>query len=142
VRFRKVGMQPGMPQAFGCVRRNLDHEVPCFGLPGNPVSAYVSFEIFVRPAIRRLQGRTDLNRPRVTAVLDEPVFSPAHKVSFLRVTLRRDDGTWHAQPTGAQGSGILRSAVLADGLAEIPAGVTEVADGERVVVHLLVDPAA
>jgi len=142
VRFRKVGMQPGMPQAFGFVVRDVDHEVPCFGLPGNPVSAYVSFEIFVRPAIRRLQGRTDLTRPRVTAVLDEPVRSPAHKVSFLRVTLHRERDTWHARSTGAQGSGILRSAVLADGLAEIPAEVTDVAAGERVVVHLLVDPAA
>ncbi len=142
VRFRKVGMQPGMPQAFGFVMREAGHEVPCFGLPGNPVSAYVSFEVFVRPTIRRLQGRADLTRPRVTAVLDEPVHSPAHKVSFLRVTLRRDGDVWHARSTGAQGSGILRSAVLADGLAEIPAEVTEVAGGERVVVHLLVDPAA
>lgn len=143
VRFTKVGMQPGMPQAFGCVVRDRTHEVPCFGLPGNPVSAYVSFEVFVRPAIRRLQGRTDLNRPRVTAVLDEPVRSPAHKVSFLRVTLHRpDDGVWHARSTGAQGSGILRSVVLADGLAEVPADVTEVPAGERLTVHLLVDPAA
>jgi molybdopterin molybdotransferase len=143
VRFAKVGMQPGMPQAFGCVVRNGSHEVPCFGLPGNPVSAYVSFEVFVRPAIRKLQGRTDLNRPRVTAVMDESVRSPAHKVSFLRVTLhRRSDGVWHARSTGAQGSGILRSVVLADGLAEVPASVTEVPAGQRLVVHLLVDPAA
>ncbi len=143
VRFTKVGMQPGMPQAFGCVVRDRWHEVPCFGLPGNPVSAYVSFEVFVRPAIRRLQGRTDLDRPRVTAVLDGPVRSPAHKVSFLRVTLHRaDDGVWHARSTGAQGSGILRSVVLADGLAEVPADVTEVPAGEGLVVHLLVDPAA
>jgi molybdopterin molybdotransferase len=140
VRFRKVGMQPGMPQAFGCVARN-GHEVSCFGLPGNPASAYVSFEIFVRPAIRRAQGRADLTRPRVTAVLDEPVRSPAHKVSFARVTLREEAGAWHARLTGAQGSGILRSTVLADGLAEIPSEITEVAAGERVIVHLLVEPA-
>jgi len=142
VRFRKVGMQPGMPQAFGYLVRGRSHAIPCFGLPGNPVSAYVSFEVFVRPAIRRLQGRTDLNRPRVTAVLDTPVRSPAHKVSFLRVTLRRSGSVWHAQSTGAQGSGILRSVVLADGLAEVPANVTEVPAGQRLVVHLLVDPAA
>lgn len=142
VRFAKVGMQPGMPQAFGYVIRDGAHQVPCFGLPGNPVSAYVSFEVFVRPVIRRLQGRTDLYRPRVTAVLDEPVRSPAHKVSFLRVTLHRSGGQWHARSTGAQGSGILRSVVLADGLAEVPASVTEVPTGERLVVHLLVDPAA
>ncbi|MDQ3709974.1 MAG: molybdopterin-binding protein, partial [Actinomycetota bacterium] len=138
VAFSKVGMQPGMPQAFGFVTRPLSHPVPCFGLPGNPVSAFVSFEVFVRPALRRLQGRTDLNRPRVNAVLDESFHSPAHKVSFLRVTLRRDDDVWYARATGPQGSGILSSAVEADGLAEIPSHRTEVAAGETVVVHLLV----
>jgi molybdopterin molybdotransferase len=134
VRFTKVGMQPGMPQAFGFLGT-----VPCFGLPGNPVSAYVSFEVFVRPALRRMQGRTDLNRPRVTAVLEDEVTSPNDKVSFLRVKLRRTDGTWHAHSTGAQGSGILRSVVEADGLAEVPTGRTSLFPGERVVVHLLVD---
>jgi molybdopterin molybdotransferase len=134
VAFHKVGMQPGMPQAFGFIAG-----VPCFGLPGNPVSAYVSFEVFVRPALRRLQGRTDLNRPRVTAVLDDPLASPPHKVSFLRVRLRREGAEWHAQSTGEQGSAILRSVVDADGLAEVPAERTEVPAGERVVVHLLVD---
>lgn len=135
VAFHKVGMQPGMPQAFGFLGT-----VPCFGLPGNPVSAFVSFEIFVRPALRRMQGRTDLNRPRVSAVLEEPVRSPEHKVSFLRVRLRRDDAVWHARPTGAQGSGILRSVVDADGLAEVPADRTTLEPGERITVHLLVEP--
>ncbi|MGH3665785.1 MAG: molybdopterin molybdotransferase MoeA, partial [Egibacteraceae bacterium] len=135
VSFRKVGMQPGMPQSFGRIGR-----VPCFGLPGNPVSAFVSFEVFVRPAIRRLQGRTDLNRPRVNAIVDEPLHSPPHRVSFIRVTLRRSSGVWHVLPTGPQGSGILRSAVEADGLAEVPADRTDVPVGEAVVVHLLVAP--
>jgi molybdopterin molybdotransferase len=134
VEFRKVGMKPGMPQAFGFV-----NEVPCFGLPGNPVSAVVSFEVFVRPAIRLLQGRTDVNRPRVTATLAETVRSPADKVEFVRVRLRRDDGVWHAEPTGEQGSGILRSVVEADGLAEVPADRTEVRAGELLTVHLLSD---
>jgi molybdopterin molybdotransferase len=134
VRFSKVGMQPGMPQAFGFLGT-----VPCFGLPGNPVSAYVSFEVFVRPALRRMQGRTDLNRPRVTAVLEDEVESPLNKVSFLRVKLRRSDGTWHATTTGNQSSGILRSVVEADGLAEIPPNRTSLFPGERIVVHLLVD---
>ncbi|WP_370323691.1 gephyrin-like molybdotransferase Glp [Euzebya sp.] len=135
VTFAKVAMQPGMPQAFGSI-----DGVPVFGLPGNPVSAAVSFEVLVRPAIRRMQGRTDLNRPRVTARLAEDVRSPEHKVSFLRVTLERGDDDWLATTTGAQGSGILRSMVLADGLAEIPADRTSMAAGEPVVVHLLVDP--
>jgi molybdopterin molybdotransferase len=140
VAFSKVGMQPGMPQAFGFVGPDQASAVPCFGLPGNPVSAFVSFEVFVRPALRRMQGRTDLNRPRVTAVLDEAVTSPEHKVSFLRVTLRRsEDGGWRAASTGAQGSGLLHSVVAAHGLAEVPVGRTRVEAGEQLLVHLLVD---
>ena len=140
VRFSKVAMQPGMPQAFGFLGREASQRVPCFALPGNPVSAFVSFEIFVRPALRRLQGRTDLNRPRVTAVLEEAVTSAPGKISFLRVRLRRDGPHWLARLTGPQGSGLLQSAVAADGLAEIRADRTSVAAGDTVVVHLLVAP--
>jgi len=114
--------------------------VPCFGLPGNPVSSFVSFEVFVRPALRRLQGRSDLNRPRISATLAEPVRSPPHKVSFLRVRLHADDGGWQARLTGPQGSGILASVTAADGLAEIPADTTRLDAGDRVVVHLLAEP--
>ena len=135
VTFRKVAIKPGMPQAFGFVS-----DVPCFGLPGNPVSAFVSFEIFVRPAIRRLQGRADLNRPRVRARLEASVRSSAHRVEFVRVRLWRGDDGWRAASTGEQGSGILRSAVDADGLAEIGVGRDHVEAGESVVVHLLSDP--
>lgn len=134
VRFTKVGMKPGMPQAFGFVQG-----LPCFGLPGNPVSAIVSFEVFVRPAIRRLQGRRDLNRSRVTATLVDPIASPAHKVEFVRVRLESSGSQWLARSTGAQGSGILRSLVDADGLAEIPADVTALVPGSRVTVHRLRD---
>ena len=136
VAFRKVGVQPGMPQVFGTVGG-----VPVFGLPGNPVSAFVSFELLVRPAIRRLQGRRDLNRPRLRAAWDEDVRSPAHRVSFLRVQLRRQGDRWLCRTTGPQGSGILRSAAMADGLAEVPADRTSMAAGEEVLVHLLVDAA-
>ena len=140
VAFHKVGMQPGMPQAFGFVGGEGSPRIPCFGLPGNPVSAFVSFEVLVRPALRRMQGRADLNRPRVTAVLEERVTSPPHKVSFLRVRLRRDGAHWLARLTGPQGSGLLHSAVAADGLAEVPVDRTELEAGEPVVVHLLVAP--
>jgi molybdopterin molybdotransferase len=135
VRFCKVGMQPGMPQAFGTI-----DGTPVFGLPGNPVSSAVSFEVLVRPAMRVLQGRSDLNRPRVTARLAEDVRSPQHKVSFLRVTLTQRGREWLASTTGAQGSGILRSMVLADGLAEVPADRTTLAAGDSVTVHLLSTP--
>jgi molybdopterin molybdotransferase len=137
VRFTKVGMRPGMPQAFGVIEADPDRFIPCFGLPGNPVSAYVSFEVFVRPVIRRLQGRRDLSRPRLSATLEAPMPSVADKVEFVRVALRRRDGEWQARPTGDQGSGILRSLVEADGLAEVPADRDRMDVGERVLVHLL-----
>jgi molybdopterin molybdotransferase len=141
VAFTRVAMKPGMPQAFGFARRDPDPPVPCFGLPGNPVSAFVSWEVFVRPALRRLQGRSDLNRPRVTAILDEPVETPAGKATFVRVLLHQAEGSWRAVTTGAQGSGLLHSVVAAHGLAEVPAERTRLERDERVLVHLLVDPA-
>ncbi|MGI8574275.1 MAG: molybdopterin molybdotransferase MoeA [Egibacteraceae bacterium] len=137
VTFRKVAMKPGMPQAFGFVRG-----VPAFGLPGNPVSAYVSFEVFVRPAIRRLQGRTDLNRRRIEATVTESFESVAHKTEFVRVRLKRGSQGWEARSTGPQGSGVFRSLIEADGLAEVPAETTSVAAGQRVTVHLLRDELA
>jgi molybdopterin molybdotransferase len=130
----KVAMQPGMPQVVGRI-----DDVPVFGLPGNPVSAFVSFETFVRPALRVLQGRRDLLRPAVTAVLGADVTSPPHKRSYLRVRLTRDGAQWVASPTGAQGSHMISSIAAADGLAEVPEATTALAAGDRVTVHLLVD---
>lgn len=130
----KVAMQPGMPQVVGKIG-----DVPVLGLPGNPVSAFVSFEVFVRPAMRVLQGRSDLLRPTVTAVMGGDVTSPAHKRSFLRVRLSRRDGRWVASPTGPQGSHMLTSISVADGLAEVPEDVTALSAGDPVTVHLLVD---
>lgn len=138
VAFHKVAMKPGMPQAFGFLAPDSSRPVPCFGLPGNPVSAAVSFEVLVRPALRRLQGRAGGERLRVTAVADEAIHSSAHKVEFVRVVLSRDpDETWHARPTGAQGSGILRSMVDADGLAVVPVGRSRVDAGQPLAVDLI-----
>lgn len=130
----RVAMQPGMPQLFGRVG-----DVPIFGLPGNPVSTFVSFEVFVRPALRSLQGRRDLERPTVDAELTEDVRSPEHKRSFIRVGLHRGDHGWEATPTGPQGSHLITSIVRADGLAEIPENTTKAEAGETVRVRLLVD---
>jgi molybdopterin molybdotransferase len=84
-----------------------------------------------------MQGRRDVSRPRISATLEAPLDSILDKVEFTRVTLRRRDGEWQARPTGDQGSGILRSLVEADGLAEVPADRDRLDVGERVVVHLL-----
>jgi molybdopterin molybdotransferase len=134
VRSFRVAMQPGMPQAFGFAAGT-----PLYGLPGNPVSCFVVFETLVRPALRRLAGHPDdrLDRPRVIARLGQPVRSPPGKVSFLRVGLQVGDDGLVATLTGHQGSGVLSSAVAADGLAVVPAARRELDAGAPVQVVLL-----
>jgi molybdopterin molybdotransferase len=130
----KVAMQPGMPQAFGIAAGTL-----LYGLPGNPVSCFVVFEVLVRPALRKLAGHPPerLDRPRVLATLGEPVRSPKGKVSFLRVRLTVGDDGLVATLTGAQGSGVLSSAVAADGLAVVPEPADGLPSGAPVEVVLL-----
>ncbi len=130
----KVAMRPGMPQIRGRIG-----VVPVIGLPGNPVSSYVSFEVFVRPAIRALQGRRDVHRPTVVARAIEPLSAPPHKRGYLRVRLAREGAGWTVRPTGAQGSHLVTSIAQADGLAVVPEAVTEVKVGDEVRVMLLVD---
>jgi len=134
VETAKVAMKPGMPQIRGSIAG-----CPVIGLPGNPVSAFVSFEVFVRPVLRSLQGRRDVQRPVVTAMAAEPLRSSPHKRSFLRVRLARAGAGWSVSPTGHQGSHVVTSIARADGLAVIPEDVLEVAEGEQVTVHLLVE---
>ncbi|MEX2532363.1 MAG: gephyrin-like molybdotransferase Glp [Nitriliruptoraceae bacterium] len=128
----KVAMKPGMPQVRGRIG-----QVPVIGLPGNPVSSFVSFELFVRPAIRALQGQKDLARPQVTATAAEVLKSPPNKRGFIRVALAHRNGRWVATPTGSQHSHLLSSIAGADGLAEVPESVTQIAAGSDVRVHLL-----
>ena len=130
---RKVAMRPGMPQLVGQVG-----DTPLLGLPGNPVSTFVSFELFARPAIRRMQGREDLDRPRVRAALTEDVPTPRNKRTFVRVSLAQRDGRWRATPSGSQGSHVLSSLSAADGLAIVPEGTATARAGQSVVVMLLV----
>lgn len=130
----KVAMKPGMPQIAGRIAG-----VPVIGLPGNPVSAFVSFEVFVRPAIRRLQGRRDVQRPVVVARATEPLTAPPHKRGYVRVRLDRDDQGWLAAPTGPQGSHVITSIARADGLAVVPEAVTEIPQGGEVQVNLVVE---
>jgi molybdopterin molybdotransferase len=127
----KVSMRPGKPITFGSVRGR-----PVFGLPGNPVSAMVTFELFVRPALRRMAGHRQLQRPRIVAHAAERIANPGIRRGYLRVSLTRDGGEWRARLTGNQGSGILRSMVLADGLAVVP-GDAVVDEGQAVEVILL-----
>jgi molybdopterin molybdotransferase len=115
--FWGVATKPGKPLAFGVRGRTL-----VFGVPGNPVAAMVSFELYIRPALLALQGRRDLYRPYVAAASAEPVERTKERTEARRCRLERRDGGWVFTTTGPQGSGILRSMALADGLAFIPAG--------------------
>jgi molybdopterin molybdotransferase len=109
-----VSMRPGKPITFGSLGSR-----PVFGLPGNPVSAMVTFELFVRPALRKMSGHRTLTRPTVRARALAPIANPGARRGYLRVTLTRDGDALGAQLTGDQGSGILRSMVMADGLAVV-----------------------
>ncbi|HEY3064503.1 MAG TPA: gephyrin-like molybdotransferase Glp [Methylomirabilota bacterium] len=124
----RVAMRPGKPITFGSWQGRS-----VFGLPGNPVSAMVTFELFVRPALLRLAGHRDLDRPRIRARADGRIANPGRRRGYLRVMLRADGHEYRARLTGEQGSAILRSMVLADGLAVLE-GDTTVEDGEYVDV--------
>jgi molybdopterin molybdotransferase len=128
VEFFDVAMQPGKPQAFGVVGGR-----PYFGLPGNPVSVFVSFEVFVRPALMTMMGRPT-GRPEVTATLEADVTGPREKVQFARVRLSRSNGAWLAAPTGGRQSNLMATMSRADGLAMIPVGVETAAAGASVRV--------
>jgi molybdopterin molybdotransferase len=133
--FVSVAMQPGKPQGYG----RLPGGVPVISVPGNPVSAFVSFEAFVRPAILALRGMagSDLQRPTQPARVTHGWHSPAGREQHLPVVLGRDDdGAVVARSAAAHGSGshLVASLAAADGLAIIPAEATEVRDGETVTV--------
>jgi molybdopterin molybdotransferase len=127
----RVSMRPGKPITFG----SLDGRA-VFGLPGNPVSAMVTFELFVRPVLRKLAGHERLARPMIRAGALAPIPNPGSRRGYLRVMLVPVDGGYGARLTGDQGSGILTSMVRADGLAVVPPDTT-IAPGEPVDVIAL-----
>ena len=134
VSFDKVAMQPGMPQGFGTIGPDA---TPVFGLPGNPVSALVSFEAFVRPALRKMIGATPIERPRVRAVTSKALTSPAGKRSFVRVSLDVKKGAYVVTPVSGPGSHLLAGLSRANALAIVPEDVEKVPAGEAVEVLVL-----
>jgi len=134
VTFEKVAMQPGMPQGFGHIGPD---KTPIFTLPGNPVSAFVSFELFVRPVLRRMLGVEPLHRPTVRAVLKDGVKSPEGKRQFMRGTLSVEDGRYVVEPVGGPGSHLLAGLANADSLIVVPEEVTAVSAGDAVTVMML-----
>jgi molybdopterin molybdotransferase len=127
VDFWQVALRPGKPLLFGTIGGT-----PLIGLPGNPVSTLVTFELFGRPALLMMQGRTDLERPRLTAISEDALTNPPHLEQYFRGVARRDGDRIVVRLTGDQGSHVLRSMADANCLIVVPQGTSEVAAGQPV----------
>ena len=131
--FWKVAQKPGKPMTFG-IRRGK----PVFALPGNPVSATLSFELYVRPALRKMMGHARLFRPTVRAVLEQDIKKKPGRRNFIRgIVERKEDGILYAHTTGEQGSGILRSMSDANGIIVLSEDAEGAKAGEKVEVYLI-----
>ena len=131
-KFTKVGIKPGKPTVFG-----LLGDKPVFGLPGNPVSSMVTFEQFVRPALLKMMGRRKLLRPVVSAVLEEDIRKKPERASLIRAIVRKEGSEYFASTTGPQGSGILVSMDLANGIILFERGEKLLKKGDRAKVQLI-----
>jgi molybdopterin molybdotransferase len=138
VTFTQVAMQPGMPQGFGHVGAR---RTPIFTLPGNPVSSYVSFQVFVRPLLRRLAGHSQLGRPLLRARLTDPFRSSPGKRSFTRAWLDAADGRYIVTPVGGAGSHLVASLARANALIISPEQAEQVPAGATVTVMSLQEEA-
>ena len=135
--FWRVRMRPGSPLGFATVGG-----VPWIGLPGNPVSTMVCFELYVRSAIRKMQGEHALFRRAVRVVSEEPLRTQGRLTHFLRAIVREQPDGFRARLTGPQGSGILTSMALANALLVVPEDRNEVAAGDTLSAILLGDAGA
>ena len=139
--FWKVRMKPGKPVAFGKIKgvskagiaRNILH----LGLPGNPVSVMITFELFARPAVLKMMGRKNLAGPTIEAVIEEPIVNEDRRRIFARAIVEKRGGQYFARLTGPQGSGILTSMTLANGLVIVPEDKPGVEKGDVVQVMML-----
>jgi len=132
--FWQVAMRPGKPQAFGAIEG-----VPLFGLPGNPVSAMVSFEQLVRPCLLKMQGHKNIFRQTLKAICTEEIRKTAGFRHFIRGIVKREKGKYVVSTTGDQGSGILKSMVTANALIVMGEKETKIKKGAQVTVQLLDD---
>jgi len=141
IAFWTVRMKPGKPLAFGTIKgatkAGTARNIPHLGLPGNPVSSMVTFELFVRPAILKMMGKENLAKPTVEAVIEDSVVNRDGRRIFTRAIVKKRDGQYFARLTGPQGSGILTSMTLANGLVIIPEDKTKVMAGDKVQVMML-----
>ena len=137
MRWMQIAIKPAKPFAFGLLAAGQRH-VPVFGLPGNPVSSMVSFELFARPALRKMMGHAGIDRPTVVAIADEVLRrQPDGKTHYMRVSgAFGDDGRYHVRSVGAQGSHQLAATSLADAIAIVPDG-DGIQPGDPVTAMLL-----
>lgn len=131
VRTVRVAAHPVSALGFGTVEGK-----PFFSVSGKPMSALVSFEVFVRPAILKMMGRRDLRRPEVSAILDEPVSGPVDVALFVPARMTHGHGGWHARPTGPAAEDLLGAAVEANALVALPPGERP-APGDQVRVQVV-----
>lgn len=134
VAFEQVAMQPGKPQGFGTIGPD---STPIITLPGNPVSSYVSFEVFVRPVIRRMLGVEPLGRPMVRAVCKEAMTSPEGLRQFARAWIDVEEGRYVVKPVGGAGSHLVGDLAQANAFVVIPEDVTEIPAGGAADVMVL-----
>ncbi|MFQ5873097.1 MAG: gephyrin-like molybdotransferase Glp [Dehalococcoidia bacterium] len=141
ISFWMVKMKPARPLAFGVLRGEDQHgrvrQVPHLGLPGNPVSSMIAFEQFSRPALLKMQGQKNLAKPTVKAVMEDSIVNTDGRRVFARAIVTKRNGQYYAKTTGPQGSGILTSMALANGLAIVPEDVAEAKAGDEVQVQML-----
>ncbi len=134
--FWSVRMKPGKPLAFGQIK-GVDKTVPHLGLPGNPVSSMVTFEMFARPAILKMMGKRNLTKPTIEAILEDRILNKDRRRVFTRAIVERRGDKYFARLTGPQGSGVLTSMSLANGLVIVPEDVAEAGPGATVRVMML-----
>ena len=137
IAFWSVRMRPAKPLAFGLLRGTGGRSVPHLGLPGNPVSAMVAFEELGRPAILKMMGRTNFDKPTIEAVLEDPIENHDGRRVYARAIVTKRNGTYYARLTGPQGSNILTSMARANGLAICPEDIPVMEKGKRVQVQML-----
>jgi molybdopterin molybdotransferase len=132
ISFWTVRMKPGKPLAFGTIQG-----VPHLGLPGNPVSSMITFELFARPAILKMMGKRNLAKPTIEAILEGKIKNNDGRRIFARASVRLENGRYVARVAGPQGSGILTSMSRANGLVIVLEDVDSVGDGDTVKVLML-----
>ncbi|MGD9117960.1 MAG: molybdopterin molybdotransferase MoeA, partial [Dehalococcoidia bacterium] len=139
--FWRVKQKPGKPLAFGMINALAEgggaRKIPLFGLAGNPVSAMLNFELFARPAMLKMMGRKNLDKPVIEAIMEEPIKNTDGRRIFARAVVRKRGGNYFARLTGPQGSGILTSMTLANGLVVVSEDRPGVKKGDSVPVIML-----